>query len=122
VATPPTSSPTAPIGRKFDSSSNDYDYIKRNDYNKGDDKKKHHIGDKKKKKLQKIMSWVCAALSDFGFSSDNSFSSNEDEKVKRKLGDFIGLCLMGKSSRNISDSDVLDRGLEDKWLMDSGCS
>jgi hypothetical protein len=24
---------------------------------------------------------------------------------KRKTGDFIGLCLMGKSSRHISDSD-----------------
>jgi hypothetical protein len=51
------------------------------------------------------MSRACAALSDFNFSSDNSFSSEEDEKVKRKQGDFNGLCLMGKSSRNISDSD-----------------
>jgi hypothetical protein len=30
--------------KKIDSS-NKYDYIKRNDYNKGDDKKKHHFGD-----------------------------------------------------------------------------
>jgi hypothetical protein len=31
---------------------------------------------------------------------------------------------MGKSSRNDSnaDSDVMDRGLENKWLIDSGCS
>jgi hypothetical protein len=31
---------------------------------------------------------------------------------------------MGKSLRNISDSDsdVLDGGLEDKWLMDFGYS
>jgi hypothetical protein len=31
---------------------------------------------------------------------------------------------MGKSSRDISDadSDVMDGGLEDTWLMDSGCS
>jgi hypothetical protein len=28
-----------------------------------------------------------------------------DEKVKSKSGDFIGLCLMGKSSRHIFDSD-----------------
>jgi hypothetical protein len=47
-------------------------------------------------------------LSDFNFSSDNSSSSEEDEKPKFKKGDFIDLCLMGKSSRNISDSDVSD--------------
>jgi hypothetical protein len=29
---------------------------------------------------------------------------------------------MGKSSRNDSDSDLMDGGLENKWLMDSGCS
>jgi hypothetical protein len=53
---------------------------------------------------------VCAALSDFDFSSDDSSSSEENEKVKCKQGNFIGLCLMGKSSRNISnfDSDVSD--------------
>jgi hypothetical protein len=34
-----------------------------------------------------------------------SSSSEEDEKVKRKTGDFTGLCLMGKSFRHISDSD-----------------
>jgi hypothetical protein len=68
------------------------------------------------------MSRACAALSDFDFSSDDSSSSDEDEKVKRKPSDFTGLCLMGKSSRHISDSDVLDGGLEDTWLMDSGCS
>jgi hypothetical protein len=49
---------------------------------------------------------VCAALSDFDFSSDDSSSLEEDEKVKRKQDNFTGLCLMGKSSRNISDSDV----------------
>jgi hypothetical protein len=56
------------------------------------------------------MSWACAALSDFDFSSDDSSSSEEDEKVKRKAGDFTSLCLMGKSFRNISDSnsDVSD--------------
>jgi hypothetical protein len=48
---------------------------------------------------------VCAALSDFDFSSDDSFSSKEDEKVKRKQGNFTGMCLMGKSLRNASDSD-----------------
>jgi hypothetical protein len=44
-------------------------------------------------------------LSDFDFSSDDSSRPEEDEKVKRKQDDFTGLCLMGKSSKNISDSD-----------------
>jgi hypothetical protein len=35
--------------RKKLNSSNKYDYIKRNDYSKGNDKKKHHFDDKKKK-------------------------------------------------------------------------
>jgi hypothetical protein len=43
------------------------------------------------------------------FSSEDSLSSEEDEKVnyKKKEGDFTGLCLMakGRSSRNNSDSD-----------------
>jgi hypothetical protein len=30
---------------------------------------------------------------------------DDDEKVKRKPGDFTSLCHMGKSSRQISDSD-----------------
>jgi hypothetical protein len=55
-----------------------------------------------------MMSRACAALSDLNFSSDDSSSSEEDERPKRKTGDFIGLCLMGKSSRQISDSDVND--------------
>jgi hypothetical protein len=54
------------------------------------------------------MSRACATLSDLDFSSDDSSSSEEDEKVKHKTGDFTGLCLMGKSSRHISDSDVSD--------------
>jgi hypothetical protein len=97
-----------PKRKKLNSSSNKYDYIKQNDYNKGDDKKKHHFRDKKKKKFQKIMSRACADLSDFNFSSDDSSSSEEDEKVKHKQGNFTGLCLMGKSSRHIFDSDVSD--------------
>jgi hypothetical protein len=52
-----------------------------------------------------MMSRVCAALSDLDFSSDDSSSSEEDEKVKCKSGDFTGLCLMVKSSQHISDSD-----------------
>jgi hypothetical protein len=45
-----------PKRKKLDSS-NKYGYTKRNDYSKGDDKKKHRFGDKKKKKkFQKIMS------------------------------------------------------------------
>jgi hypothetical protein len=39
-----------PKRKKLDSSSNKYDYTKRNDYNKGDDKKKYRFKNKKKKK------------------------------------------------------------------------
>jgi hypothetical protein len=53
------------------------------------------------------MSRACATLSDIDFSSDDSSSSEEDVKVKCKC-DFTGLCLMGKSLRNISDSNVSD--------------
>jgi hypothetical protein len=97
-----------PRRKKLDSSSNKYDYTKRNDYIKGNDKKKHCFRDKKK--FQKMMSRACAALSDLDFSSDNSSSSDVDEKIKRKPGDFTGLCFMGKFFRNISDSnsDVCD--------------
>jgi hypothetical protein len=94
-----------PKRKKLDSSSNKYIYTKRNDYNKGDDKKKYRYGDKKKKKFQKMMSRACAALSDLDFSSDDSSSSEEDEKPKRKTNEFTGLCLMGKSLRHISDSN-----------------
>jgi hypothetical protein len=88
-----------PKRKKFDSSSNNYEYTKRNDYNKGDEKKKYRFGDKKeKKKFQKMMSRACAALSDLDFSSDDFSSLEEDEKVKHKPGDFTGLCLMSKSS------------------------
>jgi hypothetical protein len=57
-----------------------------------------------------MMSRACTALSDLDFSSDDSSSSKEDERPKHKIGDFTGLCLMGKSSRHISDfdSDVSD--------------
>jgi hypothetical protein len=55
-----------------------------------------------------MMSLACATLSDLDFFSDDSSSSEEYEKVKRKPGDFTSLCLMGKSSRHISDSDVSD--------------
>jgi hypothetical protein len=51
------------------------------------------------------MSQECVTLSDLDFSSDDSSGSEEDEKVKRKLGDFTDLCLMSKYSRHISDSD-----------------
>jgi hypothetical protein len=89
--------------KKLDSSSNKYNYTKRNDYNKGNDKKKYRFGDKKK--FQKMMSRACVVLSDLDFSSDDSSSSEEDERTKRKTSDFTGLYLMGKSSRHISDSD-----------------
>jgi hypothetical protein len=87
-----------PKRKKLDSS-NKYDYAKRNDYNKGEDKKKYRFGDKKKKKkFQKMMFRACAALRDLDFASDDSSSSEQDEKVKHKPDDFTGLCLMGKSS------------------------
>jgi hypothetical protein len=93
-----------PKRKKFDS--NKYNYNNWNDSSdKGEGKKKHRFGDNKKKKFQKMMSRACAALSDLDFSSDDSSSSEEDERPKRKTGDFTGLCLMGKSLRHISDSD-----------------
>jgi hypothetical protein len=94
-----------PKRKKFDSS-NKYNYNNRNDFSdKGEGKKKYCFRDKKKKKFQKMMSRACAALSDLDFSSDDSSSSKEDERPKRKMSDFTGLCLMGKSSWYISDSD-----------------
>jgi hypothetical protein len=95
-----------PDRKKLDSS-NKYTYNNnnRNDSsNKDDDKKMYRFRDKKKM-FQKIMSRACVALSDFDFSCDDSSSSKEDEKVKRKQGDFTSFCLMGKSLRNISNSD-----------------
>jgi hypothetical protein len=94
-----------PKRKKFDSS-NKYNYNNRNDFSDmGEGKKKYRFRDKKNKKFQKMMSRACAALSDLDFSSDDSSSSKEDERPKRKTGDFTDLCLMGKSSRHISDSD-----------------
>jgi hypothetical protein len=72
-----------PKRKKLDSS-NKYDYTNQNDYSKGDNNKKHRFKDNKKKKFQKIMSLACAALSDFNFFSNDSSSSEEDEKVKHK--------------------------------------
>jgi hypothetical protein len=96
-----------PKQKKFDSSSNKYKYNNQNDSSgKGEGKKKYHFGDKKKKKkFQKMMTRACAALSDLNFSSDDSSSSEENEKPKHKTGDFTNLCLMGKSSQHISNSD-----------------
>jgi hypothetical protein len=67
---------------------------------------------------------VYATLSDFDFLSKESSTSEEDEKIKCKKGDFTELHLMtkGGSSQSDPDSDVMDRGLENKWIMDSGCS
>jgi hypothetical protein len=39
-----------PKRKKLDSSSNKYNYTKWNDYSKGNNKKKYHFRDKKKKK------------------------------------------------------------------------
>jgi hypothetical protein len=85
------------LKRKTFDSSNKYNYNNWNDSsNKGEGKKKYRFGDKKKKKkmFQKMMSRACAVLSDLDFSSDDSFSSEEDERPKRKTGDFTSLCLM----------------------------
>jgi hypothetical protein len=77
-----------PKRKKLNSSSNKYDYTKQNDYSKDDDKKKYRFGDKKKKKkFQKMMSRACVALSDLDFSSDDSSSSEEDERLKCKTDD-----------------------------------
>jgi hypothetical protein len=90
-----------PKRKKLDSSSNKYIYNNRNDSSdKGEGKKKYRFRDKKKKRFQKMMSRACAALSNL-----DSSSFEEDERPKRKTGDFTGLCLMGKSSWHISDSD-----------------
>jgi hypothetical protein len=72
-----------PKRKKFDSSNN-YDYTNRNDSNnKDDNKKKNRFRDNNtKKKFQKIMSLACAALSNFDFLSEDSSSSEEDEKIK----------------------------------------
>jgi hypothetical protein len=94
-----------PKRKKFDSS-NKYNYNNRNDSSDKDEgKKKYCFEDKKKKKFQKMMSQACAALSDLDFSSNDSSSSEEDERPKHKMSNFTGLCLMEKSSRHISDSD-----------------
>jgi hypothetical protein len=94
-----------PKRKKFDSS-NKYNYNNQNDSSdKGEGKKKYRFGNKKKKKFQKMMSRACVTLGDLDFSSDDSSSSKEDERHKRKMGDFTGLCLMGKLSRHLSDSD-----------------
>jgi hypothetical protein len=95
-----------PKRKKLDSS-NKYNYNNQNDSSdKGEGKKKYHFRDKKKKKkFQKMMSRACAALSNLDFSSDDSSSTEEDEKSKCKTNDFTSLCLMGNSSRYISDSD-----------------
>jgi hypothetical protein len=54
-----------------------------------------------------MMSRACAGLNDLDFSSDDSSSSEEDAKPKRKIDDFTDLCLMGKSSRHIFDFDSI---------------
>jgi hypothetical protein len=97
-----------PKRKKLDFS-NKYDYTNWDDYsNKGDNNKNIFGGNNKKKKFQKIMSRACATLSNFDFWSEDSSSSKEDEKIKYKKGDFTRLCLIGKSSRNDSDSNVSD--------------
>jgi hypothetical protein len=106
ATTPPTSSSTAPRGR----SSTPTTSMTTSSGTTTTRAMKLRFGDKKKKKFQKTISRACAALINFNFSSDDSSSSGEDEKVKCKKGHFTGLCLIGKSLRNIfdSNSDVHD--------------
>jgi hypothetical protein len=68
-----------------------------------------------------MMPRACTALSDLDFSSDDSSSSEEDEMPKYKTGDFTDLCLMGKSSRHMfdSDSDVSDDSSPMVFLCES---
>jgi hypothetical protein len=99
-----------PKRKKFDSS-NKYNYNNQNDSSdKGETRRSTASGTRKKKKFQKMMSQACTALNGLNFSSDDSSSSEEDERPKCKTADFIGLCLMSKSSRHIFDSysDVSD--------------
>jgi hypothetical protein len=71
----------SPKRKKFDSS-NKYNYNNWNDSSdKGEGKKKYRFRDKKKKKFQKMMSRACVALSDLNFSSNDSSSSEEDERL-----------------------------------------
>jgi hypothetical protein len=107
AVTPPTSSPTAPSGRSLTPPTSTTTTTGMTPGNKGDHRKNNRFGDKKKK-FQKIISRACVALSDFDFLSDDSSSSEEDEKVKSKKDNITRLCLMtkGGSSRNVSDSDV----------------
>jgi hypothetical protein len=94
-----------PKQKKPDSSFKKNNYNNRNDSSDMGEGKKYRFGNNKKKKLQKMMFLACAAHSDLNFSSDDSSSSEEDEKPKHKTCDFTGLCLMGKASRHISDSN-----------------
>jgi hypothetical protein len=77
-----------------------YDCTNKNDYNNKNDNKNDYKKNcfRDKKNIKKIMSRACAALSDFNFLSEDSSSSEEDEKVnyKKKEGDFTGLCLKTK--------------------------
>jgi hypothetical protein len=104
-----------PKRKKFDSS-NKYNYNNRNDSSdKGEGKKKYRFEDKKNK--FQMMSRACATLSDLDFSINDSSSSEEDERLKHKTDDFTGLCLMGKSSQHISDSDVSDDSSPDSLSL-----
>jgi hypothetical protein len=69
-----------PKSKKYDYS-NMNDYSNKNDYNNKNVYKKKNCFVDKKKNIKKIMSQACAALSDFNFSSEDSSSSKEDEKV-----------------------------------------
>jgi hypothetical protein len=69
-----------PKRKKYDYS-NVNDYSNKNDYNNKNVYKKKNCFMDKKENIKKIMSQACAALSDFNFSSEDSSSSKEDEKV-----------------------------------------
>jgi hypothetical protein len=82
-----------------------------------------------------------ASLSDLNHDSNDSSSSSRDKELERWVKDRLnrlcflvdttrGLCTMalgddvvGSNNKDASDGSISeDRGLENMWLMDSGCS
>jgi hypothetical protein len=111
AVTPPTSSPTAPGGRSSTPQTSTTAPTGMT-IARATIRRRTALGTRRRRSSRRS----CAALSNFDFLSYDSSSSEEDEKVKCKQGDFTGLCLMGKSSRNISDSNF---NVSDDLSLDS---
>jgi hypothetical protein len=111
TATPSTSSPTVPRGRNLTPPTSTSTPTEMTIATKATTRRRN-TSEIRRRIISSRRSCprVCVALSDFNFSSKYSSSSEEDENVKCKQGDFTSMCLMGKSSRNAfdSDSDVSD--------------